>query len=86
MSKKPNDVVITAALRTPIGTYKGSLKGLSAEKLGSSVIKEVIHKSKLKVDDIDEVIMGHVLTSASGQNTARQASIHAGIPVSKPDL
>tara|TARA_B110001452_G_scaffold31681_1_gene24757 strand:- start:763 stop:1950 length:1188 start_codon:yes stop_codon:yes gene_type:complete len=84
MSKKPNDVVITAALRTPIGTYKGSLKGLSAEKLGSSVIKEVIHKSKLKVDDIDEVIMGHVLTSASGQNTARQASIHAGIPVSKP--
>ena len=84
MSKKPNDVVITAALRTPIGTYKGSLKGLSAEKLGSRVIKEVIHKSKLKVDDSDEVSRGHVLTSASGQNTARQASIHAGIPVSKP--
>ena len=84
MSKKSNDVVITAALRTPIGTYKGTLKGLSADKLGALAIREVIHKSKLKVGDIDEVIMGHVLTSGSGQNPARQASIHAGIPFSKP--
>ena len=84
MSKKSNDVVITAALRTPIGTYKGSLKGLSADKLGAVAIKEVVYKSKLKSDDIDEVIMGHVLTSGLGQNPARQASIHAGIPVSKP--
>ncbi len=84
MSKKSNDVVITAALRTPIGTYKGSLKSLSADKLGALAIKEVIYKSKLKSDDIDEVIMGHVLTSGLGQNPARQASIHAGIPVSKP--
>jgi acetyl-CoA C-acetyltransferase len=84
MSKKLNDVVITAALRTPIGTYKGSLKDLSADKLGALVIKEVLYKLKLKPDDIDEVIMGHVLTSGLGQNPARQASIHAGIPVSKP--
>jgi acetyl-CoA C-acetyltransferase len=84
MNKKSNDVVITAALRTPIGTYKGSLKGLSADKLGALAIKEAIYKSKLKSDDIDEVIMGHVLTSGLGQNPARQASIHAGIPVSKP--
>jgi acetyl-CoA C-acetyltransferase len=84
MSKKPNDVVITAALRTPIGTYKGSLKDLSADKLGALAIKEVVYKSKLKPDDIDEVIMGHVLTSGLGQNPARQASVHAGIPVSKP--
>ena len=84
MSKKPNDVVITTALRTPIGTYKGSLKGLSADKLGALAIKESVYKSKLKSDDIDEVIMGHVLTSGLGQNPARQASIHAGIPVSKP--
>ena len=84
MSKKSNDVVITAALRTPIGTYKGSLKGLSADKLGALAIKEAVYKSKLKSDDIDEVIMGHVLTSGLGQNPARQASIHAGIPVSKP--
>jgi acetyl-CoA C-acetyltransferase len=84
MNKKSNDIVITAALRTPIGTYKGSLKNLSADKLGALVIKEVIHKSKLKPDDIDETIMGHVLTSGLGQNPARQASIRAGIPVSKP--
>ena len=84
MSNKPNDVVITSALRTPIGRYKGSLKNLSASKLGSIVIKEVINKSKLDVEEIDEVIMGHVLTSGLGQNPARQASIGAGIPVSKP--
>jgi len=84
MTNKLNDVVIISALRTPIGTYKGSLKGLSADKLGTVAIKEVIYKSKLKSKDIDEVIMGQVLTSASGQNPARQAAIHAGIPVSKP--
>ncbi len=84
MIKKPNDVVITSALRTPIGRYKGSLKNLSASKLGSIVIKEVIYKSKLDVEEIDEVIMGHVLTSGLGQNPARQASVGAGVPVSKP--
>ena len=84
MSNKLNDVVITSALRTPIGTYKGSLRGISADKLGAAVIKEVINKSKLKKEDIDEVIIGQVLTSALGQNPARQAAIHAGIPVSKP--
>jgi len=84
MSKNSNDVVITSALRTPIGGYKGSLKNLSASKLGSIVIKEVIYKSKLNLEEIDEVIMGHVLTSGLGQNPARQASIGAGVPVSKP--
>ena len=84
MSKNLNDVVITSALRTPIGRYKGSLKNLSASKLGSIAIKEVIYKSKLNVEEIDEVIMGHVLTSGLGQNPARQASIGAGVPVSKP--
>ena len=84
MNKKLDDVVITSALRTPIGTYKGSLKSISADKLGALAIKEAVYKSKLKSDDIDEVIMGHVLTSGLGQNPARQASIHAGIPVSKP--
>ena len=84
MSKKLDDVVITSALRTPIGTYKGSLKDLSADKLGALAIKEAVHKSNLKSEEIDEVIMGHVLTSGLGQNPARQASIHAGIPVSKP--
>ncbi len=84
MSKKPNDVVITTALRTPIGAYKGSLKDIDAFKLGALVIKDALLNSKLKGDDIDEVIMGHVLTSGSGQNPARQASIAAGVPISKP--
>ena len=84
MTKKLDDIVITSALRTPIGTYRGSLKELSADKLGSICIKEVIKKSKLKVEDIEQVIMGQVLTSAMGQNPARQASVNAGIPVSKP--
>jgi len=84
MSRKSNDIVFTAALRTPIGAYRGLLKNLSADKLGTVVIKEVIYKSKLKPEDVDEVIMGQVLTSAAGQNPARQAAIHAGIPVSKP--
>jgi acetyl-CoA C-acetyltransferase len=84
MNNKSDDIVITAALRTPIGAYKGSLKNLSADKLGAVTIKEVLHKSKLLAEDVDEVIMGQVLTSATGQNPARQASINAGIPVTKP--
>ena len=84
MTKKIDDIVITSALRTPIGSYKGSLKEFSADKLGTICIKEVIKVSKLKSSDVGEVVMGQVLTSAAGQNTARQASINAGIPVSKP--
>ena len=84
MSNKSNNIVIVAALRTPIGTYKGSLKGLSANKLGSVVIKEVLHETKVDPLDVDEVIIGQVLTSAEGQNPARQAAINAGIPISKP--
>jgi acetyl-CoA C-acetyltransferase len=84
MTNKLNNVVITSAIRTPIGTYRGSLSDSSADKLGTSAIKGALLESKLKAEDVDEVIMGQVLTSASGQNPARQAAIHAGIPVSKP--
>ena len=84
MTKKIDDIVITSASRTPIGTYKGSLKEFSADKLGTICIKEIIKHSKLKSSDVGEVIMGQVLTSATGQNPARQASVNAGIPVSKP--
>ena len=84
MTKELDDVVITSALRTPIGTYRGSLKEISADKLGSICIKEVIENSKLKADDIEQVVMGQVLTAAAGQNPARQALVNAGIPVSKP--
>ncbi len=84
MNISTNEVVIVEAIRTPIGTYKGSLKELSADKLGSIVIREILRKSKLDKDDIDEVIMGQVLTAGGGQNPARQAAINAGINISKP--
>ena len=84
MNNSMNEVVIVEAIRTPIGAYKGSLKGLSADKLGSIVIREILRKSKLGKNDIDEVIMGQVLTAGGGQNPARQAAINAGINISKP--
>ena len=84
MNNSINEVVIVEAIRTPIGAYKGSLKKLSADKLGSIVIREILRKSKFDKDDIDEVIMGQVLTAGGGQNPARQAAINAGINISKP--
>ena len=83
MNKKEKSIVITSALRTAIGTFNGSLKSMQAHDLGSIVIKENIKKSNLKSNEIDEVIMGQVLTSATGQNPARQAAIKGGIPVEK---
>ena len=82
--KSKKEVVIVGAVRTPIGTYKGSLKHLKADQLGSIVIKEVLKRSKISKDEIDEVIMGQVLVAGAGQNPARQAAINAGIPISKP--
>ncbi len=84
MINKEKEVVIVSAIRTPIGTYKGSLKNIRSDQLGSIVIKEVLKRSKLNKDEIDEVIMGQVLTAGAGQNPARQAAINAGIPISKP--
>ena len=84
MSVKKKQVVIVAAARTPIGTFEGSLKNVRPDQLGSIVIKEVIKKTKFNKEDIDEVIMGQVLTAGAGQNPARQAAINAGLPVSKP--
>ena len=78
------EVVIVGAVRTPIGAYKGSLKDIKAHSLGSVVINEIFKRSKINKDEIDEVIMGQVLTANSGQNPARQAAVSAGIPVSKP--
>ena len=84
MSNKSKEVVIVSAVRTPIGTYKGSLKNVKSQRLGSIVIKEVLKRSKFDKDEIDEVIMGQVLTAGAGQNPARQAAINGGIPISKP--
>ena len=84
MGNKLNEVVIVSAIRTPIGSFKGSLKNMRSDQLGSIVIKEVLNKSKFDENEIDEVIVGQVLTAGCGQNPARQAAINAGINISKP--
>ena len=78
------EVVIVAAVRTPIGSFGGSLKDISAVDLGSLVIKNAIERAGLEPEQVDEVIMGNVLGAGLGQNVARQMSIHAGVPVTVP--
>ena len=77
-------VYITSAIRTAVGSLGKSLRNIKAEELGSTVISKNIIKSGLKNQDIDEVIMGQVLTGGSGQNPARQAAMKSGIPKEKP--
>ena len=83
MPKKLEDIVFTNALRTPIGRYNGSLAAYQAHDLGSIVIKNLINISKISPEEIDEVIMGQVLTGNTGQNPARQALLQAGLPNNK---
>ena len=83
MKSNNENVVITSAARTAVGAFDGSLKRMQGHDLGSAVIKEVLKKSKLTPKDVDEVVMGQVLTAAAGQNPARQAAIQAGLPVDK---
>lgn len=81
-----NDVVIVAAGRTAIGSFSGSLSGIPAEKLGATVIRDLLTRTGVAGDQVDEVIMGQVLTAGSGQNPARQAAIGAGLPNSVPAM
>ena len=80
------DVVIVAATRTAIGSFQGSLAGVPAVELGAAVIKRLLEQSGLDGSEVDEVILGHVLTAGAGQNTARQAAIKAGLPYAVPAL
>ena len=82
MTKK--DIVITSAIRTPVGSLGKTLKNIPGDELGSIVISESLKKSKIKNNEVDEVIMGQVLTGGAGQNPARQAAIKSGIPKEKP--
>jgi len=72
--------VIVSACRTPIGSFQGKLSRLSATHLGSVVIKEALDRTRLAVDQVDEVIMGNVLSAGLGQAPARQAALGAGLP------
>jgi acetyl-CoA C-acetyltransferase len=75
-----DDVVIVAAMRTPVGKFGGSLAKIPASDLGAHVIKGLLAKTGIKPDMIDEAILGQVLTAGCGQNPARQAVIKAGLP------
>ncbi|AEJ25784.1 acetyl-CoA C-acetyltransferase [Streptococcus equi subsp. zooepidemicus] len=78
------EVVITTAVRTPIGSFGGAFKSVSAVQLGKIVVEALLEKSGLKPEQIDEVIFGNVLHAGLGQNVARQVAITAGIPNDKP--
>jgi acetyl-CoA C-acetyltransferase len=79
-------VVIVAATRTAVGSFNGSLAGISAADLGAIVIRDLLKKTNLAPEAIDEVILGQVLTASTGQNPARQAVIKAGLPQTTPAL
>lgn len=77
---KNDDIVITSAFRTAIGSFNGSLSSKTAPELGSTVIKKCVENSGLKREEVDMVYMGQVLTAGVGQNPARQSAIFAGLP------
>tara|TARA_A100001015_G_scaffold290408_1_gene363382 strand:+ start:1846 stop:3027 length:1182 start_codon:yes stop_codon:yes gene_type:complete len=82
--KNEKSILITSATRTAVGSFGKSLKNVSGAELGATTILETIKRSKIKCENIDEVIMGQVLTGSAGQNPARQAAIKSGIPKEKP--
>ena len=84
MTTPTNDIVIVSAARTPVGSFNGALSSLTAAQLGTIALKAAITRANLNAAEIDEVILGQILTAAQGQNPARQAAVHAGIPVTSP--
>ena len=80
------NVVIIDAIRTPIGSFGGALATLPASRLGALLIKALVERNKLAADEVDEVILGQILTAGTGQNPARQAAIEAGLPHECPSM
>lgn len=81
-SKTDKEVFVVSAARTPIGSFCGALASVPAQELGATAIRAVVEKARVEKEDIDEVIMGNVLSAGLGQNPARQAAIRAGLPAS----
>ena len=77
------EVVVAGAARTPVGTFNGALSSVSASYLGSVAIKEALKRAEVDPAEVDEAILGQVLTASQGQNPARQAAMGAGIPHEK---
>jgi acetyl-CoA C-acetyltransferase len=80
------DIVIAAAARTPIGSFNGAFASLPAHELGAVAVKEALARSGVDGAEVDEVVMGQILTAAQGMNPARQTSVKAGIPADKTAL
>ena len=80
------EVVIASAVRTPIGSFGGALKDVSAADLGALVIKEAINRAGIKGETVDEVLLANVIQARLGQNIARQAAVKAGLPVEVPAM
>jgi acetyl-CoA C-acetyltransferase len=74
------DVVIVSAVRTPVGKFQGSLAGFSATELGAMVVREAVRRAGVEPREVDECIMGNVVSAGLGQNPARQAALHGGLP------
>ncbi|MXP63655.1 acetyl-CoA C-acetyltransferase [Roseomonas sp. M0104] len=77
------DIVIASAARTPVGAFNGAFASLSAHALGEAAIKAALARAGIEATEVDEVILGQILTAGAGQNPARQASVNAGIPVER---
>src|SRR5438046_1411355 len=75
-----DDVVIIAGCRTPVGKFQGSLSDLSAPQLGAIVVREAVKRANIEPTQVDECIMGNVISAGLGQNPARQAAILGGLP------
>ncbi|MFV0368901.1 MAG: acetyl-CoA C-acetyltransferase [Hyphomicrobiaceae bacterium] len=84
MSSEKQTIVIASAARTPVGSFNGALSSVPAHELGKTAILAALERAGLQPADVDEVIMGQILTAGGGQNPARQASVAAGIPVESP--
>jgi len=78
-----SDIVITAAKRTPVGSFLGAFSSTPAHVLGQTAIQAALEQAGVSAEEVDEVILGHVLTAGLGQNPARQAAVAAGIPVDR---
>ena len=75
-----SSIVVASAARTPVGSFNGSFPAVPAHELGAVVINELLARAGVEAAEVDEVILGQVLTAAQGQNPARQASVLAGLP------
>ena len=81
-----NDVVVVAAKRTAVGKFGGAFNGVSAVDLGAAVMQNLLETTRVPREQIDEVVLGQVLTAGAGQNPARQSAIKAGLPVEVPAM